>query len=197
MAKKSPTGSLPPAVPLAITPTSRPWTHTCDDSYFYQLSLVLATATVSFAQFWPWPALRVNTTCRYSPRVRASSWRRSRKRFSTSAPNHVIGKYPFDDLWVHPPNPTMLKTLDLEDHHLRSVFVWIPEFTFPDAFPEGRPPCPRCKTTYRVIAKGFTQKESRRAILRSSCCDLLGYFYHCHGCKSNNQGLGEGKTSVQ
>ena len=41
------TGSLPPAVPLAITPTSRPWTHTSDDSYFYQLSLVLATATVS------------------------------------------------------------------------------------------------------------------------------------------------------
>jgi len=111
-----------------------------------------------------------------------------KEKISASAPNHVIGKYPFDDLWVHPPNPTMLKTLDLEDHHLRSVFVWIPEFTFPDAFPEGRPPCPRCKTTYRVIAKGFTQKESRRAILRSSCCDLLGYFYHCHGCKSNNKG---------
>ena len=48
MAKKSPTGSLPPAVPLAITPTFRPWTHTSDDSYFYQLSLVVATATLSF-----------------------------------------------------------------------------------------------------------------------------------------------------
>ena len=45
MAKKSPTGSPPPAVPLAITPTSRRWTHTSDDSCFYQLSLVLATAT--------------------------------------------------------------------------------------------------------------------------------------------------------
>ena len=43
--KKSTTGSLPPAVPLAITPTFSPWTH---DSYIYQLSLVLATATVSF-----------------------------------------------------------------------------------------------------------------------------------------------------
>ena len=40
-------GSLPPAVPLAITPTFRPCTHTSDDSYIYQLSLVLATATVS------------------------------------------------------------------------------------------------------------------------------------------------------
>ena len=46
--KKSTTGSLPPAVPLAITPTFSPWTHTSDDSYIYQLSLVLATAIVSF-----------------------------------------------------------------------------------------------------------------------------------------------------
>ena len=45
--KKSTTGSLPPAVPLAITPTFSPWTHTSDDSYIYQLPLVLATATVS------------------------------------------------------------------------------------------------------------------------------------------------------
>ena len=48
--KKSSTGSLPPAVPLAITPTFSPWTHTSDDSYIYQLSLVLATATVSFCR---------------------------------------------------------------------------------------------------------------------------------------------------
>ena len=46
--QKRTTGSLPPAVPLAITPTLSPWTHTSDDSYMYQLSLVLATATVSF-----------------------------------------------------------------------------------------------------------------------------------------------------
>ena len=47
IAKKSPTCSLLPAVPLAITRTSRPWTHTPDDSYIHQLSLVVATATVS------------------------------------------------------------------------------------------------------------------------------------------------------
>ena len=40
--------SLPPAVPLAITPTFSPWTYTSDDSYIYQLSLVLTTATVSY-----------------------------------------------------------------------------------------------------------------------------------------------------
>ena len=48
IAKMSPTGSLPAAVPLAITRTFCPWTHTSDDSYIYQLSLVVATATVSF-----------------------------------------------------------------------------------------------------------------------------------------------------
>ena len=47
IAKKSPTGPLPLAVSLAITPTFRPWTHTSDDSYIYQLPLVVATATVS------------------------------------------------------------------------------------------------------------------------------------------------------
>ena len=47
IAKKSPTGSLPPAVPLAITRTFRPWTHTSHDSYICQLSLVVETATVS------------------------------------------------------------------------------------------------------------------------------------------------------
>ena len=35
-------------MPVAITPTFSPWAHTSDDSYIYQLSLVLATATVSY-----------------------------------------------------------------------------------------------------------------------------------------------------
>ena len=35
-------------MPHAITPTFSPWTHTSDDSYIYQLSLVLATAIVSY-----------------------------------------------------------------------------------------------------------------------------------------------------
>ena len=52
-----PAATVPAAVVFAcgfrccfaeITPTFSPWTHTSDDSYIYQLSLVLATATVSF-----------------------------------------------------------------------------------------------------------------------------------------------------
>ena len=34
-------------LPLAITRTNGPWTHTYDDSYIYQLPLVLVTATIS------------------------------------------------------------------------------------------------------------------------------------------------------
>ena len=42
--RTSPPSPLPsPGLP----PTFRPWTHTSDDSYIYQLSLVVATATVS------------------------------------------------------------------------------------------------------------------------------------------------------
>ena len=52
IAKKNPTGSLPPAVPLAITPTFSLWMHTSDDSYIYQLPLVVATATVSFGALY-------------------------------------------------------------------------------------------------------------------------------------------------
>ena len=38
-----------PLVGGGITRTFRPWMHTSDDSYIYQLSLVVATATVSFS----------------------------------------------------------------------------------------------------------------------------------------------------
>ena len=31
-----------------MIPTFRPWTHTSNDSYIFQLSLVVATATVSY-----------------------------------------------------------------------------------------------------------------------------------------------------
>ena len=41
---------------------SAPWTHTSDDSYIYQLSLVLATATVSYEYLPVTPALRPVST---------------------------------------------------------------------------------------------------------------------------------------
>ena len=76
IAKKSTTGSLPPAVPLAITPTFSPWTHTSDDSYIYQLSLVLATATVFLSSFFfSFVVLRVPPPCSFFVRFVLSSCR--------------------------------------------------------------------------------------------------------------------------
>ena len=45
---KSPTGSPSPAVHLEMTRTNGPWTHTSDDSYMHQLSLVVAIASIYF-----------------------------------------------------------------------------------------------------------------------------------------------------
>lgn len=111
-----------------------------------------------------------------------------KEKIALAAPRHkLVTKYPYDSLWVHPPDPTMRKTLNVGDHHLRSVFVCIPELTHPQSLPDGRPPCPRCKTTHRVIIKGSTQKLSRRAIMRDACCDLLGYFYKCQQYEEDNK----------
>ena len=35
-------------MPLAMTRTNGPWTHTSHDSYMYQLSLVVAIASISY-----------------------------------------------------------------------------------------------------------------------------------------------------
>jgi len=104
-----------------------------------------------------------------------------------AAPRHKLEKrYPYSDFWVLPRDPTMLRKIDVSDHHLRPVFLWLPELSHPRAVPGGRPPCPRCKHNNQVIVKGWTQKDSRRAILRDSCCDLLGKFYLCRACVEKN-----------
>ena len=42
-----------------MIPTFRPWTHTSDDSYIYQLSLVVATATVSYVPAYDTYSVRI------------------------------------------------------------------------------------------------------------------------------------------
>ena len=48
-----------------MIPTFRQWTHTSDDSYIYQLSLVVATATVSFFRFSEWRIPEMMPFCGY------------------------------------------------------------------------------------------------------------------------------------
>ena len=58
-------------VPLAITRTNGPWMHTSDDSsYIYQLSLVLATATISSTVF----TVRVLSQSRYCTMPPRTKW---------------------------------------------------------------------------------------------------------------------------
>ena len=55
--------------------TFRPWTHTSDDSYIYQLLLVVATATVSLYRKWLRLLATVpSSTQHFLPLPRSSSW---------------------------------------------------------------------------------------------------------------------------
>ena len=86
-ANKSPTSSLPPAVPLAITPTISPWTHTSDDIYIYELSLVVAAATLS-SHFIVYITRKAQTaqTAHKQHRVRATtSWLQRYTRLSPAS----------------------------------------------------------------------------------------------------------------
>ena len=78
----------------------------------------------------------------------------------------LTGSDPCNNLQVHPSDPTVARnTVNVGDHHLRFVFVWVLEQTHPRGLPEERPPCPRYKTARYVVIKGWTQKLTRRAVL--------------------------------
>ena len=73
----------------------------------------------------------------------------------------------------------------LEDWHLRSIFVWLPEIAFERYIPAGVPNCPRCKTAERVIKKGWISNKFRRGIMRHRCAELTTYFYQCSQCRDD------------
>ena len=53
----------------------------------------------------------------------------------------------------------------VDDYHFRSALVRVPQLMHPRGLPDGRPPCPRCKTRRHVAAKGLLQKLTRRDVL--------------------------------
>src|SRR5262249_34436430 len=97
----------------------------------------------------------------------------------------IKGSFPFDDLFVHPKNPTTLFPL-VERFYMRPVFVWVPEFFWPWAFPSGYPPCPTCQKTEYIRSKCWNT-ESRRVVMADRCCDLICYRYACLNCKSHKK----------
>ncbi|CAM9418978.1 unnamed protein product [Pylaiella littoralis] len=67
---------------------------------------------------------------------------------SKAAPRHKLQHpYPYNDMWVYPPNPTTRSNIIVGHHHRRPVFVRLPESTHPCGVPDGRLPCPLCKST--------------------------------------------------
>jgi len=99
--------------------------------------------------------------------------------------------FPYSDLWVHPPDPTR-GFPDLQTYWLQPVFIWIPEFFWPDDFPKGRLPCPNCKIDTHVTSEGWN-KNTRYVILQDRCCRLLSFRYKCNAC---DQTLKQSKTKL-
>lgn len=87
------------------------------------------------------------------------------------------GTYPFSQLLIYPDDPTMCRTSPrLSNFYLKPVFVFIPEFVWPQLFPHGRPPCPNCsEEESHVIVNNWIQP--RRITLEDRCGELLGYRY--------------------
>ncbi|CAM9749860.1 unnamed protein product [Pylaiella littoralis] len=47
---------------------------------------------------------------------------------SKAAPRHKLQHpYPYNDMWVYPPNPTMRSNIIVRHHHRRPVSVWLPD----------------------------------------------------------------------
>lgn len=105
----------------------------------------------------------------------------------------IQGSYPFDNLFIHPRDPTTQFPL-VERFYMRPIFVWVPEFFWPTAF-SSAPPCPNCKNAEHVHSKGWNT-ESRRAIMRDRCCDLICYRYVCLKCESIAKISRDAKTKI-
>lgn len=106
--------------------------------------------------------------------------------------HRLVGRYPFDCLWVRAPTPAMKGgRVALDDFHCRDLLIWLPEFQFENALPLGKPPCPKCNTARRVIANGWMQHGSRRVIMPNGTCDMTTFYYKCNGCEDFNSDLKE------
>lgn len=87
------------------------------------------------------------------------------------------GTYPFPDLMIFPKDPLNGVLIpNLKSFYLRPVFVFIPEFYWPQHFPNGRPPCPNCTSSQEsVVVNNWI--SPRRVVLDDQCADLLGFRY--------------------
>ena len=95
--------------------------------------------------------------------------------------------YPFPDLWVYPPNPTATFP-NRENYWLQPIFVWVPEYFWPDVFPKARVPCPNCGIDTHVKSEGWNQ-NARIGILQDNCCRIISFRYKCTVCEEDARTL--------
>ena len=81
------------------------------------------------------------------------------------------GKWPWRDMWHHPPDPATLPIIDADDYkrvQWGRLFVFLPEFIYPRAYPDGRPPCKwhGCSGDC-VVANNFLNPAGPRLVMDS------------------------------
>jgi len=86
-------------------------------------------------------------------------------------------------MWIFPPNPTR-GFPDPKNYWIKPVFLWIPEYFWPEMFQKGRLPCPNCKTDTNVTSEGWNP-NCRSAIIQDQCCRILSFRYKCTLCSEN------------
>jgi hypothetical protein len=103
----------------------------------------------------------------------------------------AVADYPYDSLYVHPPDPTCQAFPGVEPFYLQKVFVWVPEARWPAAFPAGTPSCPRCERANCVRSNGFVPHVARRVVGERSTFYMTGRRYECKACMRANKESGE------
>lgn len=93
--------------------------------------------------------------------------------------------------WIHPPNPGFQKDGSQFDpliYCLRPLFVWVPEYIYPEVFPRGVPRCPTCNQDTRVISEGFNPHGPRTVYGVRNTYYVICKRYRCRACKKSFNG---------
>ncbi|CAM9826043.1 unnamed protein product, partial [Ectocarpus sp. 4 AP-2014] len=101
----------------------------------------------------------------------------------------VRGRFPYDSPLVRPkcatfqPSPGLPQ---LDPFHQKAVFVWVPEFLYPEL---DKVPCPRCGG--KGAPDGWNPKGPRRVFMEHDVAYVMGFRYKCAKCVECNKGKTE------
>ena len=99
---------------------------------------------------------------------------------------YFTSRLPYPSMLTHPPDSSSSEIPCREAYMLQPIFAFVPEFQFPDLFPNGVPSCPTCNSSKDVGSEGWNA-EPRRVIMEDTVCNLIGFRYRCKSCEKNNK----------